>query len=80
MISQQELDECKKKINDLLSKGWPKPSISQYNHSILFARKKDGTLRIRIDYHSINNNTVVNEYSMPRINNILDCLGVSMPT
>ena len=33
---------ARKKIDHLISKGWIKPSISQYNHPILFAKKKNG--------------------------------------
>ena len=62
----------------MLSKGWIKPNTSQYNHSILFAKKKDGTLRMCIDYRSINNNTVVNGYKLPRIDDIIDRLAGSM--
>ena len=41
--------------------------------------QKDDTLRLRIDYHSINNNTAVNQYQLPRIYDIFnDHLGVSM--
>ena len=73
-MSQSELQECKKQINELLAKGWIKPSTSQYNHPILFARKKDGTLRMCIDYRALNNNTIVNRYPLPRIDDILDRL------
>ena len=38
--SQYELYECKRQIDHLQSKGWFKPSISQYNHPILLAKKK----------------------------------------
>ena len=42
--SQQKLDEYKREIDHLLSKGWIKPSTSQYNHPIFFSNKKDDTL------------------------------------
>ena len=76
-MSQQELEECKQQIDNLLAKGWIKPSTSQYNHPILFAKKKEGTLRMCIDYRSLNNNTIVNRYPLPRIDDILDRLSGS---
>ena len=55
-------------------------SLAQVNTTIpsCLLEKKDGTLRMCIDYHSINNNTVVNQYPLPRIDDILDRLGGSM--
>ena len=77
-MSQQELDQCNRENDYLLSKGWIKPSTSQYNYPILFARKKDGIFRMYIDYNSINNKTIVNQYPLPKIDNILDHLGGSI--
>ena len=55
-------------------------SLAQINTTIpsSLLEKKDGTLRMCIDYHSINNNTVVNQYPPPRIDDIIDCLGGSI--
>ena len=67
-----------KLINDLLEKSWIQPSSSQYNHPLLFAKKKDGTLRICIDYKALNANTIIDIYPIPWIDNILDRLGGSV--
>ena len=44
----------------------------------MFARKKDVTLRMCVDYHIVNNNIVVNKYPIPRIDDSLDHLGGSI--
>ena len=55
-------------------------SLAQFNTTIpsFLLEKKDVTLRMCIDYQIINNNTIVNQYPLPRIYDILDCLGRSM--
>ena len=65
-------------MDHLLSRGWIKSRISQYNHPILFAKKKDGTLRMCINYCIIKYNLVGNHYPLPRINHILDFLDGSI--
>ena len=54
--------------------------LAQVNTTIpsCLLEKRDGTLRMCIDYCSINNNTIINQYPLPRIDDILDCLGGSM--
>jgi len=51
--------------------------VSQYNHPILFAPKKDGGLRMCIDYRALNENTVIDRYPMPQIDDLLDRLSGS---
>ena len=53
------------------------PSSSQYNHAILFTRKKDGTQRLYIDYRALNANTIVDCFPIPHIDDTLDHLGGS---
>ena len=73
-MSQTELQEVREQLDKLLAKGWIRPSTSQYAHPILIARKKDGTLRMCVDYRRLNSNTVVDRYPIPRIDDILDRL------
>ena len=47
------------------------PSASPYGAPILFAKKKDGKLRMCIDYRSLNSNTVLDSYPLPRIDELL---------
>ena len=76
-MSEVELAEVRRQVDDLLAKGWIRPSTSQYNHPILFVRKKTGELRMCVDYRSLNSNTVIDRYPLPRIDDILDRLGGS---
>ena len=50
------------------------PSTSPYSSSILFIQKKDGTLRMCVDYRALNKLTVKNKYPLPRIDDLLDQL------
>ncbi len=54
--------------------GFIRPSTSPYGAPILFVRKKDGTLRMCIDYRALNKVTVKNRYPLPRIDELLDQL------
>ena len=58
----------------MLEKGWVRPSVSPYGHPILFACKKTGELRMRVDFRSLNKNTVVDKFPLPRISDLLDKL------
>ena len=73
-MSPQELEEVKRQLDELLSKGFIRPSVSPYGAPILFVRKKDGSLRMCIDYRALNKSTVKNSYSLPRIDDLLDQL------
>jgi len=58
----------------MLEKGWVRPSVSPYGHPILFVRKKTGELRMCIDFRSLNKNTVIDKFPLPRISDLLDKL------
>ncbi|GIM11287.1 hypothetical protein Vretimale_14782, partial [Volvox reticuliferus] len=73
-LSPLELDEVKRQVTDLLAKGLIRPSTSPYSAPILFVGKKDGTLRMCIDYRGLNAVTVKNRYPLPRIDDLLDKL------
>lgn len=53
-MSQPELAEVRKQLDELLAKGWIRPSASPYGHPILFVRKKTGELRMCVDYRLLN--------------------------
>jgi Reverse transcriptase (RNA-dependent DNA polymerase) len=57
-----------------LLKGLIEPSTSPYGTPILFVQKKDGTLRMCIDYRALNKLTVKNRYPLPRIDDLFDKL------
>jgi hypothetical protein len=71
-VSRPELMELKKKIDELLEKGYIRLSTSPWAAPLLFVEKKDGTKRMCIDYRSLNEVTVKNKYPLPRIEDLFD--------
>ena len=55
----------------MLDKGFIKPSTSPWGAPVLFVKKKDGTLRLCIDYRELNKVTIKNKYPVPRIDDLL---------
>jgi hypothetical protein len=60
-----ELVELEKQIDELLEKGYIRPSTLPWVAPVLFVEKKDGTKRMCIDYRSLNEVTVKNKYPLP---------------
>jgi hypothetical protein len=73
-VSGPELVELKKQIDELLEKGYIRPSTSPWAAPVLFVEKKDGTKRMCIDYRALNEVTVKNKYPLPRIEDLFDQL------
>jgi hypothetical protein len=73
-VSGPELVELKKQIDELLEKGYIRPSTSPWAAPVLFVEKKDGTKRTCIDYRALNEVTVKNKYPLPRIEDLFDQL------
>ena len=73
-LSQLELHELRKQLDGLLRNGKITASISPYGAPVLFDRKKDGGLRMCIDYRALNSQTIKNRYALPRIDELLDRL------
>ena len=65
-----ELQELKVQIQDLLDKRFIRPSASPWGTSVLFAKKKDKTLRLCIDYRQLNRVTIKNRYPLLRIDDL----------
>ena len=68
-------DEVKTRLQEMLDLGAIRPSNSPWASAIVLVRKKDGRLRFCIDLRKLNNRTVKDAYSLPRIESILDSLG-----
>ena len=57
-----------------MNKGFIRPSVSPWGAPVLFVKKKDGSLRLCIDYRELNKVTIKNKYPLPRIDDLLDQL------
>jgi len=73
-MAPAELKELKEQLKDLLEKGYIRPSTSPWGAPVLFVRKKDGSLRMCIDYRQLNKVTIKNKYPLPRIDDLFDQL------
>ena len=73
-MSPTELAELKKQLDMLLAQGYIQPSNSPYGAPVLFAPKKDGSLRLCLDFRGLNNQTVKDKYPLPRDQDIFDQL------
>jgi hypothetical protein len=66
-VSGPELVELKKQIDELLEKGYIRPSTSPWAAPMVFVEKKDGTKRMFIDYRALNEVTIKNKYPCPEL-------------
>ncbi|KAL6483870.1 hypothetical protein MHYP_G00087420 [Metynnis hypsauchen] len=67
--------EMKDYLHDLIAQGWVEKSNSPYASPIVCVRKKDGTLRLCIDYRELNRKTQPDRQPIPRVQDIMDSLG-----
>ena len=70
----EDLVEIKKQIKELLDKGYIRPSSSPWGSPVLLVEKKDGLLRMVVDYRGLNEVTIKNKYPLPMINDLFDRL------
>jgi hypothetical protein len=61
-------------LEELLKKGYIRPSVSPWGAPVLFVKKKDGILRLCIDFRQLNKVTIKNKYPLPRIDDLFDQL------
>ena len=73
-MAQSELKELQKQIDELKYKGFIKPSVPPWGVPVLFVKKKDGSMRLCIDYRELNQVTIKNKYPLPRIDDLFDQL------
>jgi len=73
-LSATELDELRKQLTELEAAGFIRPSKSPFGAPILFVKKKDGTMRMCIDYRALNRITIKNSYPLPRVDELFDRL------
>ena len=67
-----ELQKLKVQLQELLDKGFIRPSTLPWGAPVLLVKKKDRTLRLCIDYRQLNRVTIKNRYPFPRIDDLFD--------
>jgi Reverse transcriptase (RNA-dependent DNA polymerase). len=73
-MAANELAEVKRQVDDLLQKGYIRPSSSPWGTPVIFVEKKDHTQRMCVDYRALNDVTIKNKYPLPRIDDLFDQL------
>ncbi|KAA0047446.1 pol protein [Cucumis melo var. makuwa] len=73
-MAPAELKELKVQLQELLDKGFIRSSVSPWGAPVLFVKKKDGSMRLCIDFRELNKVTVKNKYPLPRIDDLFDQL------
>lgn len=74
-LSQNELAALRDYLDENLAKNFIQHSKSPAGAPILFVKKKDGSLRMCVDYRGLNKVTIKNRYPLPLISGLLDQLG-----
>ena len=74
-IPPSMLEEVRNHLQQLLSAGIIRRSHSPWSSNVVLVRKKDGKLRMCVDYRQLNQRTIKDSYALPRIEEILDSLG-----
>jgi hypothetical protein len=73
-MTTNQLAELKEQLQELLDKGYIRPSASPWGAPVIFVLKKDGTQRMCIDYRPLSEVTIKNKYPLPRIDDLFDQL------
>ncbi|KAJ0786356.1 putative nucleotidyltransferase, Ribonuclease H [Helianthus annuus] len=73
-LAPGELQELSNQLQELLDRGFIRPSSSPWGAPVLFVKKKDGSFRMCIDYRELNKVTIKNRYPLPRIDDLFDQL------
>jgi hypothetical protein len=73
-MAPAEMAELKNQLQELMERGFVRPSVSPWGAPVLFVKKKDGSMRLCIDYRQLNKVTIKNRYPLPRIDDLFDQL------
>ena len=68
------MKELSEQLQELTDRGFIRPSTSPWGAPVLFVKKKDGSMRMCIDYRGLNKLTIKNRYPLPRIDDLFDQL------
>uniref|UniRef100_A0A8C5WC41 ribonuclease H n=1 Tax=Leptobrachium leishanense TaxID=445787 RepID=A0A8C5WC41_9ANUR len=69
-----DLDDLREQLNELQRTKVIQESRSPYASPIVLVRKKNGSVRLCIDYRTLNRRTIPDQYATPRIEDALQCL------
>ncbi|GJW99924.1 hypothetical protein Tco_0183838 [Tanacetum coccineum] len=78
-LAPSEMQELSEQLKELQDKGFIRPSHSPWGAPVLFVKKKDGSMRMCIDYSELNKLTMKNRYPLPRIDDLFDQLQDGVP-
>lgn len=73
-LALSKMQEISNQLQELLGKGFIRPSFLHWGAPILFVKKKDESFQMCIDYRELNKLTIKNRYPLPRINDLFDQL------
>ena len=76
-VPQAYRDEVKKEITEMLAEGIIEPSSSEWSFPMVLVKKKDGSLRLCVDFRRLNQVSECDAYPMPRIDDLIDRVGKS---
>ena len=74
-LFKNKREEVQKFVDDQLRKRYIRPSKFPQTSLVFFVGKKDGRKRIVMDYHSLNEQTIKNNYPLPLITDLIDNMG-----
>jgi hypothetical protein len=69
-MTANQLVVLKEQLQELLDKGYIRPSASPWGAPVIFVSKKDGTQRMCVDYHSLNEVSIKNKYYLASIDDL----------
>ncbi|KAK8918385.1 hypothetical protein KSP39_PZI021868 [Platanthera zijinensis] len=73
-MTPRELEELRSQLDELLERGYIRPSSSPWGAPVLFVKRKDRSMRLCIDYRDLNKITIKNKYPLPRVDDLFDQL------
>jgi hypothetical protein len=73
-MSESELKFLKDYIDNMVAKGFIRPSKSPFGSPVLFVKKPDGSFRLCVDYRKLNEITIKNRYALPLMSELFDRL------
>ncbi|XP_073137249.1 uncharacterized protein [Henckelia pumila] len=73
-LAPAKMRSLQQQLQDLLDKGSIRPNVLPWGALVIFVKKKNGSMRLCIDYRQMNRDTVKNKYHLPRIDDLFDQL------